>query len=115
MVLIATHALARGVLAYPLLAFSPVRDNGLGALAGKPGDTDVWLSVGMGAAIAFVLLLGHGFFVSILAPVTAMATTWLAARWIAEKIGGYTGDTLGAIEQKAEIVFLVVVALFIAH
>ena len=34
---------------------------------------------------------------------------------IAGKIGGYTGDTLGAIEQKAEIVFLVVVALFIAH
>jgi adenosylcobinamide-GDP ribazoletransferase len=114
-VLIATHALSRAVLAYPLLAFSPVRDNGLGALAGKPSDTDVWLSVGIGTAIAFVLLLGHGFFVSILAPLAVMATTWFAARWIAQKIGGYTGDTLGAIEQKAEIVFLVVVALFIAH
>jgi len=44
-----------------------------------------------------------------------MAATWFAARWIAGKIGGYTGDTLGAIEQKSELVFLVVAALFIAH
>ena len=114
-VLIAAHAMSRAVLAYPLLAYAPVRDNGLGALAGKPTDTDVWLSIGIGAALSFVLLLGHGFFVSILVPLAVMATTWLAARWIAEKIGGYTGDTLGAIEQKAEIVFLVMAALFIAH
>ena len=114
-VLIATHAMSRAVLAYPLLAFSPVREDGLGVLAGKPTDTDVWLSVGIGAAIAVVLLIGHGLLVSILAPLAVMATTWFAARWIAQRIGGYTGDTLGALEQKAEMVFLVVAALFIAH
>ena len=114
-VLIAAHAMSRAVLAYPLLAFSPVRTDGLGVLAGKPRDNDVWLTIGLGAAIAFVLLVGKGFFVAILAPLAVMATTWFAARWIAERIGGYTGDTLGAIEQKAELVFLVVVALFIAH
>jgi adenosylcobinamide-GDP ribazoletransferase len=114
-VLIAAHAMSRAVLAYPLLAFSPVRGDGLGVLAGKPNDTDVWLAIGIGAAIAFVLLVGKGFFVAILAPLAVMATAWFAARWIAGKIGGYTGDTLGAIEQKAELVFLVVAALFIAH
>ncbi len=77
-------------------------------------DNDVWLTVGIGAAIAFVLLVGHGIFVAILAPLAVMATTWFAARWIAGRIGGYTGDTLGALEQKAEIVFLVMAALFIA-
>ena len=56
-----------------------------------------------------------GVFVAILAPLAAIAASWFAARWIAAKIGGYTGDTLGAIEQKAELVFLVVAALFIAH
>ena len=30
-------------------------------------------------------------------------------------IGGYTGDTLGAVQQKTETVFLVVAALFIPH
>ena len=107
--------MSRAVLAYPLLAFSPVRSDGLGVMPGKPNDTDVWLAIGIGAAIAFVLLVGKGFFVAILGPLAAMAATWFAARWIAGKIGGYTGDTLGAIEQKAELVFLVVAALFIAH
>src|SRR5476651_2394907 len=114
-VLIATHAMSRAVLAYPLLAFSPVRADGLGVLAGKPSDTDVWLTVGIGFAISFVLLLGHGFFASILAPLALMAATWIGARWIAARIGGYTGDTLGAHEQKAEMVFLIVAALFIVH
>jgi adenosylcobinamide-GDP ribazoletransferase len=114
-VLISAHAMARAVLAYPLLAFSPVRGDGLGVLAGKPTDTDVWLAVGIGAAISFVLLVGHGFLVAILAPLVVMFSAWFASRWIAARIGGYTGDTLGAIEQKAEMLFLVVAALFIAH
>lgn len=114
-VLISAHAMSRAVLAYPLLASSPVRGDGLGVMTGKPTDTGVWLAIGIGAVIAFVLLVGKGFFVAILAPLAAMAATWFATRWIAGKIGGYTGDTLGAIEQKAELVFLVVAALFIAH
>jgi adenosylcobinamide-GDP ribazoletransferase len=114
-VLIATHAMSRAVLAYPLLAFSPVRSDGLGALAGKPTDTDVWLAVGIGAALSFVLLLGHGFFAAVLAPLAAMVSAYVGSRWIAARIGGYTGDTLGANEQKAELVFLIVAALLIAH
>ena len=114
-VLIGAHALSRAVIAYPLLAFSPVQADGLGAQAGKPTDNDVWLTIGLGAALAFLLLLGKGFFVAILAPIAAMAAAWGASQWIANRIGGYTGDTLGAVQQKAEIAFLVVAALFIAH
>jgi hypothetical protein len=32
-----------------------------------------------------------------------------ASRWVAQRIG-YTGDTLGAVQQSAEIAFLVVAA-----
>lgn len=114
-VLIGAHALSRAALAYPLLAFSPVHDDGLGAQAGKPTDNDVWLTIGIGAVIAFVLLLGKGFFVAILAPLVALGSAWFASRWIAARIGGYTGDTLGAVQQKAETVFLIVVALMIGQ
>lgn len=114
-VLIAAHCLSRAVIAYPLLAYSPVHSDGLGARAGKPTDNDVWLTIGLGAAIAFLLLLGKGFFVAVLAPVAAIAAAWFASRWIAERIGGYTGDTLGAIQQKAETAFLIVAALFISY
>ena len=64
-VLIGAHALSRAVLAYPLLAYAPVHADGLGAQAGKPTDNDVWLTIGIGAALAFLLLLGKGFFVAI--------------------------------------------------
>ncbi len=114
-VLIGAHALSRAVLAYPLLAYAPVHSDGLGAQAGKPTDNDVWLTIAIGAAIAFLLLLGKGLFVAILAPAAAIAATWFASRWIAARIGGYTGDTLGAVQQKAEIAFLIVAALLIAH
>ncbi len=103
------------MIAYPLLAFSPVQPDGLGAQTGKPTDNDVWLTIGLGAALAFLLLLGKGFFVALLAPLAAMAAAWGGSHWIANRIGGYTGDTLGAVQQKAEIAFLVVAALFIAR
>ncbi|MBM3646661.1 MAG: adenosylcobinamide-GDP ribazoletransferase [Alphaproteobacteria bacterium] len=114
-VLIAAHALSRAAIAYPLLAQSPVHAEGLGAQAGKPTDNDVWLTIGIGVALAFLLLLGTGFFVAVLAPLAALAAAWYATRAIAERIGGYTGDTLGAVQQSAEIAFLVVAALFIGR
>ena len=39
-----------------------------------------------------------GFFVALLAPIVSIAVAWFASRWIAERIGGYTGDTLGAVQ-----------------
>ena len=114
-VLMAAHCLSRAVLAYPLLAFSPVHDDGLGARAGKPTDNDVWLTVAIGAALAFLLLLGKGLSVAIFAPAAAIAAAWFASRWIAQRLGGYTGDTLGAVQQKAEIAVLVVAALLLHH
>jgi len=114
-VLIAAHALSRAVLAYPLLAYSPVHDDGLGASVGKPTDNDVWLTIGIGTLLAFVLLLGKGFVVAIAAPLAATAAAWAGSHWIAQRIGGYTGDTLGAVQQKAELAFLVMAALLIAR
>src|SRR5882672_4515060 len=90
-VLIAAHAVSRAVLAYPLLAFSPVNSDGLGAQVGKPTYTDVWLTIGIGVLLAFLLLLGKGFLVALLAPLAAVVAAWFAVQWIAQRIGGYTG------------------------
>ena len=114
-VLIAAHALSRAVLAYPLLAYAPVHADGLGAMAGKPSDQDVWLTIVLGAALAFLLLFGKGLLVAIVAPAAALAAAWVASQWIARRLGGYTGDTLGAVQQKAEIAVLVAAALLLHH
>ena len=39
---------------------------------------------------------------------------WIAARWLTRRIGGFTGDTLGALQQVCEIVSLMV-WLAVAH
>ena len=39
---------------------------------------------------------------------------WIAARWLRRRIGGFTGDTLGALQQVCEIVSLMV-WLAVAH
>jgi adenosylcobinamide-GDP ribazoletransferase len=114
-VLIGAHALSRAVLAWPLLAFAPVHSDGLGAQVGKPTDNDVWLTLAIGAGLAFILLLFKGLFAAILAPAVSILAAWFASRWIAERLGGYTGDTLGAVQQKAEMAFLIVAALLIQH
>ena len=110
-VLISAHAVSRAAMAYPLLAFSPVQSDGLGAQAGKPSDNDVWVAVAIGVVIAFVLLVVKGLVAAILAPALALVAARFASRWIAQRIGGYTGDTLGAVQQIAETVFVVVATL----
>ena len=105
----AAHALSRAVLAYPLLAYSPVHDDGLGAQAGKPTDNDVWLTHRhrrRRSPSCCCSARASSWRSS--RRCAAIAAAWFASRWIAERLGGYTGDTLGAVQQKAEIVFLVV-------
>ena len=68
----------------------------------------------IGAAIALLPLLLAGWF----APLTllqggavvlaALAVAWLAARYFRRRIGGHTGDCLGATQQLAEIVIYLV-------
>ena len=44
--------------------------------------------------------------------VAAAATAWLMARWLRRRLGGYTGDTLGATQQLSELaVYLVLLAM----
>jgi adenosylcobinamide-GDP ribazoletransferase len=40
-----------------------------------------------------------------LAVIPVGAVTWIAGAWFKRRIGGYTGDCLGATQQIAEVVF----------
>jgi adenosylcobinamide-GDP ribazoletransferase len=105
--LIAAHALARA-LPPAAMAWAPLaRDDGLAAGAGQAEPEYAWTALGLGAAIA-VVFLGPG------AGVAALLAAGLAGfaviRLARARIGGYTGDILGAIEQLGEIAVLLAAA-----
>jgi len=104
--LIAAAALSRAPMGVLMAALPNARGAGLAQSVGRPGQDTATL----GAILAFVVaLLAVGWVV--LAPVfwVALATIALAALAKA-KIGGQTGDILGASQQLAEIAALLALA-----
>jgi adenosylcobinamide-GDP ribazoletransferase len=87
---------ALGVLGLlPALALGPRLPGSLrGPLPGPlPGPQTVALTAGLAVDLAAALVL-------------ALAGSMLAARYFRNRIGGYTGDCLGAVQQISELIFL---------
>jgi adenosylcobinamide-GDP ribazoletransferase len=103
--LVAAHAGSRALVAAAMWALPPARDDGLGAGAGRPRPAPVV------AALLIALAIGA----AALGPVHGVVAIGLAAAAVAaaaatarRRIGGYTGDVLGAFQQIGEIVILLV-------
>lgn len=104
--LVAAAVLSRAPMAVLMAAMPNARGAGLAQSVGRPGQDGATLGVLLALGLAFIAL-GAG----VLAPLfwAALATIALAA--IArEKIGGQTGDILGATQQVAEIAALLALA-----
>jgi adenosylcobinamide-GDP ribazoletransferase len=74
----------------------------------KPMATEV-SQAGAAVAVAWALLAGAPF-VAVVGPAAGgaaaaavMAVAWLCALWLRRRLGGYTGDTLGATQQWSEL------------
>jgi adenosylcobinamide-GDP ribazoletransferase len=105
--LIAAHAASRALLPTAMRLAAPARAEGLAAAAGRPGAAAAIAAAAIGAAIALAALgPAQGALALGLAAIAVVAAAVLARR----QIGGYTGDTLGACQQVAEIVILLVAA-----
>ena len=107
--LVAGHALSRAGSVALMLALDYVRrDDGPKAKplaekisAGGFAVSLVWALLPL-AGIARAYEGGHWMFVTVL-PVAAAA--WLAGAYFRRRIGGFTGDCLGAAQQVCEVVF----------
>lgn len=108
--LIAVAALSR-VPMVALLAHLPnARGAGLAQSVGQPAPGVVWQAGGLALLLA---LIACGWAALAMALLAAMAAAGLA--WIARaKIGGQTGDILGASQQLAEVAVLAVAAALLA-
>jgi len=101
--LVAAHAVSRGLLPTLMLWLDPARSDGLGAEAGRPTPPGATAAALIGLLVALIALgLGRGILAMILAGV-AMAALALLAR---QRIGGQTGDVMGAAQQVGEVAML---------
>lgn len=96
-------ALSRSAMS-PLMAFLPqARKNGLSSSVGSPSKATALTSTAAGLVIALPLL----------GPIPCLAAAGIATLWAAianRKIGGQTGDILGASQQLTEIAALIALA-----
>jgi adenosylcobinamide-GDP ribazoletransferase len=78
-------------------------------LATAVRPTNLWIALGWSV---FLAALVSAVVANPEMPFTALAaalwTAWVMARWLRRRLGGYTGDTLGATEQLAELAVLLV-------
>jgi adenosylcobinamide-GDP ribazoletransferase len=105
--LVAAHAGSRALLPMATWAMPPARDDGLGAGAGRPRPIMVIAAALIALAIAAAAL---GPWHGVIAFACAVAAMAGAAAIANQRIGGYTGDVLGAVEQIGEIVILLAAA-----
>lgn len=76
-------------------------------LATSVRPINLWIALGWGVLATFaVALVSPGPARSLGALAAALAVAWAMVSWLRRRLGGYSGDTLGATEQLAEVAVL---------
>jgi adenosylcobinamide-GDP ribazoletransferase len=113
--LVLAAALSRVAALAPMVLLAPARPGGLSATVGRPDRASLATAVGTGVALALAAVpLGlplSGVALAILcAGLAALGVTLLARA----KIGGQTGDVIGACQQVSEIAALLALVAAVA-
>ncbi|MDP7379796.1 MAG: adenosylcobinamide-GDP ribazoletransferase [Alphaproteobacteria bacterium] len=97
--LIALHAWARALMLLPVWIAGPATSDGLGAAGAFAAASAAALALALAAAVGLLALPAPVFLaMAVVSGLVVGGFGWLAKR----RIGGYTGDVLGASEQLAE-------------
>jgi len=105
--LIAAHAASRATLPFAMRALAPARADGLGAAAGTPRTPLAIAALAIGLLITLAALGPTRGAIAFGLAGASMATLGMLAH---RRIGGYTGDVLGAFQPLGEIVVLLTAA-----
>lgn len=108
--LIAAAAIGRAAMAVTMHALPNARDGGLSASTGRPSARNAATAT---AIAAFLTLITTGAAALALLPLAALATL-AVARLARARIGGQTGDILGATQFLAETTALATAAALLA-
>jgi adenosylcobinamide-GDP ribazoletransferase len=105
--LVAAHAASRAALPVAMRSMAPARADGLGVEAGRPSASLAFAAVTIGVLISLAALGPTRGAIALGAAGSAMFAAGMLAQ---RRIGGYTGDILGAFQQVGEIVMLLTAA-----
>ena len=105
--LFAGAVISRGTLPLFMRYLPLAKDDGLSADAGRPGFSQVALSLAITLVVAFISV---GFWLTIGVAIVVALVTGAMSFWVKVKIGGQTGDVLGALQQLGEISVILTLA-----
>ena len=72
-----------------------------------------WVSgLAIVSIIALLLAILFGGFSGLISTLLALGAAWLFLQYLVSRLGGYTGDGLGAMQQVAEITAMISLAAF---
>jgi adenosylcobinamide-GDP ribazoletransferase len=112
LVMLGVAALSRTAMVWHWSLLPPARADGVAASAGRPEPDATRLALGLGGVLGLPLILPAGSLLSSLLVVAlAAAAAWGVTRYISARIGGHTGDTIGATQQMTEIMSLTALAV----
>lgn len=108
--LIASAMLSRGAMIGVMRVLPNARKDGLSRSVGQPGVGTVFLGIGLAVLLASALAGPAAAALALAAGAAALASGAIARA----KIGGQTGDVLGATQQLAEMTCLATATIFLA-
>jgi adenosylcobinamide-GDP ribazoletransferase len=107
--LIIAHCASRSAITIAMQYANYARTEGLGKLAEHSGNpANFYISIAVTAICAILL----GGFVGMIIAALALFVCWGFLQYLKHRLGGYTGDGLGAIQQVGEISILIGLASF---
>lgn len=107
--LIIAHTVSRAAIIIAMYSSVYARPEGLGMRAeGTVSEADLAIAF----AVTLVLALVFGGWAALPAAAGGLVLSWLFLQYLIHRIGGFTGDGLGAMQQICEIVVLVILAGF---
>lgn len=100
-------SLSRVAALAPMVLLAPARPGGASASVGRPSKGTVGIAAGIGLVLALLALpFGLPLAGLVLMPVLALTASLTLSGIAHAKIGGQTGDVIGACQQVAEIAAL---------
>ncbi|MBB4006053.1 adenosylcobinamide-GDP ribazoletransferase [Allorhizobium taibaishanense] len=105
-------AVSRALMVWHWHALPPARPGGVAASLGKPTDTALYTALFFGLAVAVITITPFASFHPLAVTLFISATAAFGFNQLTRRrLGGQTGDTIGATQQICEIVALVTLSM----